>query len=217
MTTFCQVFMAKLTKKDIFISLVIGEAAGLLILVVLKNLSQGISQLNLIPGWIWPVFFPVFCLIWLWLANFLSRFLRVFNQLGKFVLVGGLNFLVDLGILNLFIFLTDISAGYWYSLFKGIAFAVAVINSYILNRWWTFQNPEQPAEAVDTSKQFTQFLIISLIGLAINNLVASGMVNLLGPQWGIDAKVWASIGAVIASFVGMFWNFMGYKFIVFKK
>lgn len=209
----------KLSKKDIIITLAIGEAAGLLLLAVLKNLSQDIEQLALIPWWIWPVCFPIFCLVWFLGAFFLSRFLKAFNQLGKFVLVGGLNFLVDLGVLNLLIFATEINSGYWYSVFKGIAFAIAVINSYILNRWWTFSAPEQAgqAEEVNTSKQFTQFIIISVIGLGVNNLIASGLVNWVGPQWGVNPDLWANLGAVAASFTAMFWNFMGYKFIVFKR
>ncbi len=207
----------RIFKKGIFLSLAIGEASGLLLLMVLKNLSQEIEQINLIPWWFLPVFFPIFCLIWFLVTVFLGKFFKLFNQLGRFVLVGGLNFLVDLGILNLLIFLTEINQGGWYSVFKAAAFSVAVINSYILNRWWTFQSSDQDSQKVDTGWQFAQFIIVSLIGLGVNNAVASGLVNLIGPQFGINPDLWANLGAIAASFVGMFWNFIGYKFIVFKK
>jgi putative flippase GtrA len=32
----------------------------------------------------------------------------------------------------------------------------------------------------------------------------------------VEPKIWAQISAVIASIAGLFWNFMGYKFIVFN-
>ncbi len=212
----------KLVKSDIIASLVIGEAAGWLLLIVIKNISQTLPQLELIPLWVWPVFFPLFCLIWFLFALFLSKKWLVFYQFGKFVLVGGLNFLVDVGILNLLIFVTSIAAGWLYSVFKGISFAVAVINSYLWNKFWTFKSPRAQGESADESvgkigKEFLTFVIVSLIGIGLNNAVASLIVNWLGPQWGISENLWANIGAVTASFLAMFWNFIGYKFIVFKK
>lgn len=208
----------RLKKSDIFISLIIGEAAGWLLLVVLKNISPTLPQVKLIPFWVWPVFFPLFCLTWLLFIFFLSKKWQVFYQAGKFVLVGGLNFLIDIGILNLLIFLTSIAAGWLYSVFKGASFVVAVFNSYFLNKFWTFKaTATHQKSGKKIGKEFLSFLIISLIGLALNNLIASLVVNWLGPQWGISENLWANIGAVTAAFLAMFWNFMGYKFIVFKK
>ncbi len=207
--------------KDIILSLIIGEAAGWLLLVVLKNLGEGIPQIKIIPFWIWPVFFPLFCLTWFLFAAILSQKIKSFFQIGKFVLVGGFNFLVDLGVLNLLIFISGIASGMLFSTFKAIAFTIAVINSYFWNKLWTFKNPtDNLAEknaVKKTGKEFIQFVVVSLIGLAVNNLTASLIVNWLGPQGGINPTTWANLGALVASFIGMFWNFVGYKFIVFKK
>jgi putative flippase GtrA len=209
---------SKLTKSDIIVSLLIGSAAGWLLLIIINNISQTLPQVKLIPLWVWPVFFPLFCLVWFLLIFFLSKKWLTFYQFGKFVLVGGLNFLVDLGVLNLLIFFTGIAAGWFYSLFKGISFAVAVINSYFLNKFWTFKSAATNDQSVKkVGKEFLTFVVISVIGLGFNNLVASLLVNGLGPQWGISENVWANVGAVTASFLAMFWNFIGYKFIVFKK
>lgn len=204
----------KIKKSDIFIVLSIGEAAGWLLLLVINNLESSISLLKSIPLWILPVFFPIFCLAWFLLTFLLSKKNKSFVQIGKFVLVGGVNFLLDLGVLNLLIFFTGIASGLFYSVFKGISFAVAVINSYVLNKFWTFSDQAQNKRV---TKEFLSFVVISLIGLFINNIVASFLVNFVGPQAGISENLWASIGAIIASFIGMFWNFVGYKFIVFKK
>lgn len=135
------------------------------------------------------------------------------RQVIKFVLVGGLNTLIDLGILNLLIFITEIASGFGYSAFKGISFTIAVINSYFLNKLWTFKG--QSGEK--GKKEFTQFFIVSLIGFGINVGIASFVVNIISPQFGIGDKLWANVGAVCATLTAMVWNFLGYKFIVFKN
>lgn len=137
----------------------------------------------------------------------------VIRQAIKFVLVGTSNTLVDLGVLNLLIFTSGITAGLGYSLFKGISFTVAVINSYFLNKFWTFKG----LGSGKAPKEFTQFLIVSIIGFGINVGIASLVVNAVGPQFGIGDKFWANVGAVCATFAAMTWNFLGYKFIVFKN
>ena len=204
----------KIKKLDIFIVLLIGEVAGWLLFLVIKNLESSISLIESIPLWILPVFFPIFCLIWFLLMFLLSKKNKSFLQIGKFALVGGVNFLLDLGVLNLLIFLTSIASGPFYSVFKGISFIIAVINSYLLNKFWTFSDQKQNKKV---GKEFLSFIVVSLIGLFINNIIASFLVNFVGPQAGLSENLWASIGAIVASFVGMFWNFVGYKFIVFKK
>ena len=136
----------------------------------------------------------------------------IIRQAIKFVLVGILNTLVDLAVLNMLIFVSGISAGFGYSAFKGISFTVAVINSYFLNKFWTFKVQKMEG----AKKEFAQFFTVSLIGFGINVGVASLVVNAIGPQLGIAPKIWANIGAICATLVGMTWNFLGYKFIVFK-
>ncbi len=48
---------------------------------------------------------------------------------------------------------------------NSIGFTLAVINNYILNRTWTFRNTSA------VTPQFLRFLLVSLAGLAINNLL----------------------------------------------
>lgn len=55
---------------------------------------------------------------------------------------------------------------------NSIGFSIAATSNYILNRVWTFNshNPE-------IAREFTEFFIISLIGLGINNAVLYFMIN----------------------------------------
>ena len=70
---------------------------------------------------------------------------------------------------------------------------------------------------IKAGREFTQFFIVSAIGFGINVGIASLVVNLIGPRFDITEKIWANIGAIFATFFAMVWNFLGYKFIVFKR
>lgn len=66
-------------------------------------------------------------------------------------------------------------------------------------------------------KEFFQFIVISVIGLILNAAIAGFLVIVVGPLGGIKVKTWASVSAAVASICVMAWNFIGYKFWVFKK
>ena len=131
----------------------------------------------------------------------------IFYQFSKFFLVGGMNVLIDLGILSLLIVLFKIDKGLWYSAFKGFSFLLATVNSYFWNKLWTFETEKG---------KFDRFLAVSLIGLLINVGTASLIVNLISIPFGLTAGAWAIIGALGGSLASLTLNFLGYKFIVFK-
>lgn len=136
-----------------------------------------------------------------------------FYQFFKFAVVGVINTLVDFGVLNLLIISSGHSSGIYYSVFKGLSFTAAVINSYFWNRFWTFKDRQEKNPAA----QFGKFILISIIGFGINVGTASLIVNVIGPQFGIRPAIWANVGALLAIAVSWVWNFSGYKFWAFKK
>ncbi len=136
---------------------------------------------------------------------------KLFGELGRFGLVGGINTLVDLGVFNLLIFFSGQNIERHYTLFKALSFTVAVVNSFILNKFFVFRSKETAA-----SKIFP-FLIVSLGGLALNSLFASFIFHQLNAAYGqADVKFHANVAAIISTGVVMVWNFLGYKKIVFK-
>ena len=129
-------------------------------------------------------------------------------QIAKFILIGGFNTLIDLGVLNILIFATGITSGLGFSLFKGTSFLVAVSNSYFWNKRWTFRSKKDV---------FLQFFTVSAVGFVLNVGTASFVVNVITPQFELSEQLWANIGAITGTLVVMTWNFLGYKFVVFKK
>ena len=47
---------------------------------------------------------------------------------------------------------------------NSLGFSVAVINNFLLNRYWTFENTSNPIAG-----QLTKFALVSITGLLINN------------------------------------------------
>jgi putative flippase GtrA len=144
-------------------------------------------------------------------AYFLGKAIPIIYQLAKFVLIGGLNFLIDMGVLNFLIFATGISTGIIQSGFKAISFLLAVLNSYFCNKYWTFKKTTQGC----LFQEFLRFLIVSVIGFVFNLTIDYVFVNAVGPLGGMTLKTWAQFSAFIAAALAMAWNFVGYKFIVF--
>ena len=65
--------------------------------------------------------------------------------------------------------------------------------------------------------ELTKFFAVSVSAAIINVLVASGVVNILGPQLGLSHEAWAGIGAAIGSATALAVSFVGFRVIVFKK
>ncbi len=140
-------------------------------------------------------------------------------QFLKFGVVGAINTLVDLGVFNVLIFLFGLVHGPLFITFKAISFAGAVTNSYFLNKHLVFKAPQMLNFTGNTKKrEFSLFFVVSVLGLLLNVLV-SYAVFATGKTLAPDASyyLFANVGALLGSGVVMLWNFLGYKFFVFKK
>ena len=201
--------MYHLTVRDLTFGAINGAFIGILAPFIFSNLGASL-----------PISIPLFVLIMALLSAMgigvgymLSKIKPFFFQLSKFGLIGVANTVVDLGIYNLFIFITDISTGYLISVFKCFSVLAAIINSYMWNKFWSFEKKETG----NLSEEFTQFLLISLIGLLLNVGITTFVVNVIGAPAGVEDKTWANVGGLAASILVLSWNFVGYKFFVFKK
>ena len=140
----------------------------------------------------------------------------VIPQFIRFALIGFMNFFIDLAVLNALMLASGRSAGVYYTVFKSISFLCAVIFSYFFNKHWAFKDKKK----TEQGKQFSQFLFVSIIGMIINVSTASIVVNAIAPRISfltLSGKLWGNLGAVGGAATGLVWNFIGYKFWVFKK
>lgn len=108
----------------------------------------------------------------------------------KFGLVGGSGVIVDF----FFTWLLKEKFKVQKYVANAIGFAIAASTNWFLNRIWTFEsrNPEMLVE-------YTEFLVVSLIGLAINSLVLWILTDKLKFNFYIS-----KLGAIAVTTV---WNF----------
>ncbi len=148
------------------------------------------------------------------MSNTTPSDIGLYKQLSRFIVVGVINTGIDLIILNLLIHFSDKGAqgGPYYSLFKGMAFLGALTNSYFMNKHWTFAGKGTSNRAIEVS----EFIIVSAVGFVINVAVATLVINFIPPVLGAD-KLWPSFAALCGTALGLIWNFLGYKLVVFDK
>lgn len=82
-------------------------------------------------------------------------------------------------------------------------FSIAVVNNFLLNKYWTFDN-QNPI----VTEQFVKFLVISIVGLGINSLLLFILLK----------KIKGNFYLVKLAVIGLvfFWNFSANYLFTFK-
>jgi putative flippase GtrA len=134
------------------------------------------------------------------------------TQFIRFAFVGGINTLIDLGVLNILIALFGNVTSGRYLVFKTISFLCAVVNSFFMNKLFTFKEKDMV-----TKKETYRFAVVTVIGFLINVGIPFGLFTLLHGRVPISDSVLANVCALIGVVISTLFNFVGYKFFVFKK
>ena len=201
-----------MNKKDTLSALIIGITCSFIFLFILKSLE--LPEIIIKMAKFLPIILPALSVLGICLSSLAREKWPMLFQIAKSFLVGILNTFIDLGVLNLLMWLFSITAGWGYVIFKGISFSVSITNSYLWNKFWTF---EGLGESKAKTSEFGKFYLVAIGGLLIHLIVAPFVVNIIGPEFELSPKLWANIGAIAAAFVGFLWNFFGFKLLVFKK
>lgn len=124
---------------------------------------------------------------------------KLIDQILKFGVVGGLAFLIDYGLLYV---LTEF-VGIHYLISSVISFTVSLIFNYILSIKWVFDVTKK-----QTTKEITIFVILSVIGLGINQVVMYVGSDLL--------HIYYMLTKIVATAIVMVWNFVTRKIFIEK-
>jgi len=222
-------------KVDILASSIIGIISALIGIFILDFIEL---ELPLIGGYPLAllVILPIGAIGMIFVAQILAKKMPVLFQIAKCFLAGVLNSLVDLLIFNLLFFLVFPSLFpsiferlsqvvfeskflivtieiAFFMLSKAISFSAGAINSYFWNKYWTFEKKETKSKA----KEFGVLYVVTFVGFLLNIGISTLLAKYIGPQFGLSEKIWVNISIIMAVFVAFVWNFLGYKFIVFKK
>ena len=133
----------------------------------------------------------------------IRKLLKVLPQgFPAFLVVGGIGFVVDAGILAILVHGYD-----WgdYSA-RGISFAVAVTVTWYLNRRFVFS----AGQTTNRKQEYTRYLAVQGTGMAINFLVYSVCIatNELMDTWPV-------LALAVGSAVALIFNYAGARIFVF--
>lgn len=125
---------------------------------------------------------------------------KLIKQILKFGVVGGIAFLIDYSLLYVLTEYAKIPVLYS----SVISFSVSVIFNYILSTKWVFSTKEK-----QTLKDFVIFVLLSVVGLGINQLIMYLGINKL--------HIYYMIVKLFATAIVMVYNFITRKLIIEKK
>ena len=89
-----------------------------------------------------------------------------------------------------------------------IASSVAMFNSFILNRSFTFKVKGDHGKG----KQLGRVYIVGYIGMALNILISSGLYNIIPAH----RRISLLISAILAAIIVAMWNFVGQRYFAFR-
>jgi len=199
-------------KIDIILALITGESVAWLFVWLIKN-SPNIDLPFLY--WLLPVSFPFLAIFGIWISYLIGKRYLVVYQLAKFFLIGAFFAIFDLIILNVLMEYFGISKdeGVKYAVFVTTSFIIATTIKYIADKYWAFEK----ASREEMKLEFGKFFTITLISGGIQVGVASFIFALAISLFGMTELVVGNVGKIGGIIVASVWNFLGYKFIVFKS
>lgn len=123
---------------------------------------------------------------------------KLIQQILKFGVVGVLAFLIDYGLLMLL----SQAFGVDPVIAAGISFCVSVVFNYLASMKYVFTHREDMSKR----REFVIFIVLSVIGLGINELCMLAGVIALG-----DSALAVTGAKLFATAVVMVWNFLSRK------
>jgi len=144
----------------------------------------------------------------------------------KFLCVGGLGAVIDLGLTNLsmrFIFHVGDKDLFLGVVCSAIGFTAATFSNFMLNRYWTYPD----SRSTSMRRQMVQFFIVASVGMGIRivvvSLLSSFMADLIGHvsarHWfNIDFdkdtiwKLGVNLAIMVALVIVALWNFFANRY-----
>lgn len=137
-----------------------------------------------------------------------NKLVNTILQFIKYALIGGMNFLINLGIMNLLMHFTNTYKGNKLFLFQAISFFVYTTNGFFMNKKFTFKLKGQ-------RNPYLQYIAVMgpaalCCAFLIRTLTLYNIFNL-------SPKLWANIIILFSSVTIGTIGFLINKFFVFEK
>lgn len=130
-----------------------------------------------------------------------------FAEMTRFLVVGGVSFVIDLGVFNLLVFGPGHVLLHKTTTANVIAITIATLVSWLGNRHWTFADKR-------TDRQSRELLVYAAINV-VAALVPVGTVALARYTFSLDDALALNVAKVTGIALGTVIRYLGYKLWVF--
>lgn len=103
--------------------------------------------------------------------------------------------------------------------FSSLYFVMLLLALFVAEAvlWRAFKLNLVVVEKQKNGEQFTLFIMVSIIGALFAAGIVWIMTSAVQPMFGANPRLWANIANAVSVVFVLFWNFFGYKLLVFKK
>lgn len=133
------------------------------------------------------------------------------KQLLRFGLVGGLNTLLDILILNTLLLLFPTTSTTTLLVYNALAFSLGAVNSFLLNKYWTFGHRQST-----TLNELSRFTMTTLCGIGWSSLVLWLASSMLHPLV-LNATLWANAAKIVSVASSALLSYLGMRLWVFVR
>jgi len=190
--------------------IIFAAVTGLTVAFIGADFLNGVN----LGHYAWHLFwlFPILSVVCLEVANQIGKKITFIDEAAKFFLVGAFSAVIDIKVyqfsawmFGLFILISPLVS-------KSISFLAATVVKYGGNKLWVFEKNGKDG----IKKEVIQFLTITLIGMIIDVAAFYCATHFWQPAT-VPTEIWTESSIIIAALVAAIWNFLGYKYVVFKK
>ena len=134
------------------------------------------------------------------------------KRFSKFSIVGLSNAAIDVGVLNLFLWLEPTREVSQLVLYNGVALVLANLNSYLWNTLWTFRG-----RAEHDTRQIVLFALQVLINIGISNALFWALVHPIIIYTDVPTYLASNGAKIISVTVASTISFFIMRYVVFSK
>jgi len=134
------------------------------------------------------------------------------KRFSKFSIVGFSNAVVDIGVLNLFLWLQPTRDPMLLVLFNGVALVLANTNSYVWNSLWTFRG-----RADHGPRQTLLFALQALVNIGVSNGLFWALIRPLLVDTDIPVYLVGNTAKIISIVVASTISYFIMRYLVFSR
>lgn len=133
-------------------------------------------------------------------------------RFSKFTVVGISNAVVDIGVLNMFLWLQPTRNPWELALYNGVALVLANTNSYVWNSMWTFRG-----RSAHNKRQTILFFLQALINIAVSNGLFLALIRPVLIYTDVPTYLAGNVAKITSILVASTLSFFLMRYFVFSR